>query len=240
MALALESNVRQSGTRARRAFVNFSQYLVDLLRMEDLRREDFEPRVEMEGWEHFEAAYRRGKGVILVTMHMGHWDLAGAAIALRGYPVTAIVEDIAPPRLNAIVQDARRALGIEVIAATSLSRDLAAAARVLRVLRRGQVLALMVDEPEKERQLAVRFLGVETMVPAGPAALALATGAPIVPGVLVRASKRRYKGLIGSPIEPGSNGNREEALQVLSQRVVGAFEPWVRCYADQWFVFRPR
>jgi lauroyl/myristoyl acyltransferase len=203
------------------AFVNYVRYMIDLVRLPHLKPRELIESISVEGWEHVETAFSHGKGVVFATGHIGNWDMAGAAFAARGHTVSALVETLKPARWKERV----RAIPIE-----SGLRDMIA------TLRRREGLAVLVDRPVEQDGVAVTFFGRGTRVPSGAATLALRTGSPVVPAVLVRGpGGRGYLAHIGPPIV----GAQGDDAAIVMQRIMTWLEGLIRRYPDQWFMFRP-
>jgi lauroyl/myristoyl acyltransferase len=216
---------------AHRAFVNYAKYLIDMIRLTGLSLEDLERRVTVTGWEHFLEANDAGSGLIFIGGHIGNSDLAAAILAARGFPVSVIAEPLHPPRWDAMVQAARRAVGLKVIPMGSN------AIRFLRVLREKEILAFLIDRPEDEG-VAVRFFGRTTTVPAGAAALALRSNARILGAYLVR-SGNEWVAHISPAIPQPETGDPTRDLEALMQSLFDWLEHVIRQHPDQWFMFRP-
>lgn len=210
------------------AFVNYARYMVDLVRLPHLQASDLTRDVRIDGWEHVEAAYRYGKGVVFATGHIGNWDMAGAAFAARGRPVSALVETLKPARWNDRVQRTRRAAGVNAIPIESGLREM------ITALRQREGLAVLVDRPLADEGVAVTFFGRRTRVPGGAATLALRTGSPVVPAALVRDPRGGYLAHIGPPIV----GERTDGPAEVMQGIMSWLEGIIRRYPDQWFMFR--
>jgi KDO2-lipid IV(A) lauroyltransferase len=185
--------------------------------------------IRVEGWEHVETAFNHGKGVVFATGHIGNWDMAGAAFAARGHPVSALVETLKPARWNERVQRTRNAAGVKAIPIENGPRAMIAA------LRKREGLAVLVDRPLEADGVAVTFFGRLTRVPGGAATLALRTGSPVVPAALVRdPGGVGYLAHIGPPIV----GAQGDDASVVMQRIMSWLEGIIRLYPDQWFMFR--
>lgn len=210
------------------AFVNYARYMVDLVRLPHLLPADLTREVRIEGWEHVEAAYTYGNGVVFATGHIGNWDMAGAAFAARGRPISALVETLTPARWNERVQRTRIAAGVKAIPIENGVRDMIAA------LRKREGLAVLVDRPIADEGVPVTFFGRTTRVPGGAATLALRTGSPVVPAALVRDPRGGYLAHIGPPIV----GERNDGPTEVMQRIMSWLEGIIRRYPDQWFMFR--
>jgi phosphatidylinositol dimannoside acyltransferase len=215
----------------RRVFRNYARYMVDLLVLPRRSREDVQQRFKAFGLEHIDQSLHCGKGVVLVTAHIGNWDAAGAFLAGRGYPVNVIVETLEPPRWNELVQRARVMLGMRAIPLENGVRQM------LGALRKNEILAVLIDRPLTDEGVAVEFFGAETRVPGGAATLALRSGARVVVAATVR-TESGYEAHVSPPIEVQPSGDAVRDVQALTQGVMSWLESMIRRYPDQWFMFR--
>ena len=213
---------------ARRAFQNYGRMLLDFLLLPALSREDVLARMGVDGTEHLEQAIADGRGAILTLPHMGSWDMSAAYAAARGYPMLTVAERF-PGSLNDAVLATRRRLGIKVV---TLGR--AAVRAITEQLESKGVVALLCDL-EQGPGVTVRFFGRRAVVPAGPAAFALKTGAPILTAYQHYTGSNTYQGHIDAPLTVTASETKES----LMQRVVDRFEDFIRRHPDQWFAFRP-
>jgi phosphatidylinositol dimannoside acyltransferase len=227
--LGPQADPKEAARLTRAAFANYARYMIDLVRLTHLNTSDFLHNVRVEGWEHVDAAYRVGKGVVFATGHIGNWDMAGAAFAARGKPVSALVETLKPERWNERVQRTRTATGVKAIPIENGPREMLAA------LRKQEGLAVLVDRPLASDGVPVTFFGRRTRVPGGAATLALRTGSPVVPAALVRDPRGHgYVAHIGPPIL----GERGDDASMMMQGIMSWLEGIIRRYPDQWFMFR--
>src|SRR6202521_5156783 len=159
---------------ARRAFHNYGRLLMDFLLLGSLSPDDLRRRITYEGREHLDAALAGGRGVIMAVPHMGSWDMAGSFAATLGYSMWAGAERF-PGTLNEAVVPTPHRFGLNVI---MLGRS--AVRSITDALRGNGVVALLCDL-EQGPGGGVRFFGRRAVVPGGPAAIALKTGAALVP-----------------------------------------------------------
>src|SRR5438034_3223871 len=206
----------------RLSFHNYIQVLIDVARIPHLRGEEMERIVQTSGWEHLRAAQARSKGVILVGCHTGNWDFAGVLLGRRNLPITALADAFQPPRLNDYVVAQRARLGIR-----TLPVDPAAVRQLFAALHRNEIIMLFVDRPLPGEGVEVQFFGESAWLPSGPAAIALKTGATIVPGYFMRAPRGRgWIGAFDAPLDLAAlrTGNKEQDIQRITQAIMSYME----------------
>ena len=228
---------REHGRLARRTFANLFDSAVDLWRLPSAPLQEVTGQALVVGREHFDAALALGRGVVVVTGHLGPYELGGATLAALGFPVHAMVEDLDAETSEALATY-RRATGMQVI---SRSRGLRAA---YRLLREGQMVLLVADRMvgEGSEGTVVPFGAGERTIPTGPAAFAIATGAPVVVGFIVRnpAAPPRYLVRVEPPILPPDPSGDVGADRLRLTREIGSrLAAAAIAHPDQWFVFQP-
>ncbi len=214
---------------ARAAFRHFAYSIVDFFHIPRLTRDNLEEFVAgINGIEHVDACRAAGKGGIFISVHMGSWELAGAALGLLGVPLTAAVLKHRDPRIDEIYSQVRRRGQIEEVPLGG------AFAKLEEAVERGRLIALVVDRDVKGTGLKTEFFGEATTVPTGHARLALRTGAWILPVTTYRARDHRIIIDIREPIIPDASVDTEESLVVRCLRVL---EEFIRAHPDQWSSF---
>ena len=213
---------------ARRAFQNYGRMLMDFLLLGSLTRDELLSRVRVAGREHLDAAMSRGRGVILAVPHMGSWDMGGAVGGALGYSVLAVAERF-PGSLNDAVVETRRRFGLKVI---TMSRQ--AVHTINEALHANEVVTLVCDL-EQGPGVTVSFFGRKAIVPGGPAAFALKTGAVLLPGMVYATAPGRYR----VHIDPALQLNEGDTKETVMQRVIDRFTDFIKERPDQWYAFRP-
>jgi KDO2-lipid IV(A) lauroyltransferase len=218
----------------RNTFGYIADCQVDLYRLVGRPPNEIPGMIDVRGLENLEDARRLGRGVIIVTAHLGNYELGAAWLGAMGYPVHGMVEDV-EPEILALLEQYRTATGMRVISRNRGARD------AYRVLRSGEVLLLVADRVIGDASDAVElpFCEGRREVPRGPAVLSLATGAPIIVGIAVRTpdGPRRYRIILEPAIMP--HGTEPDAALNLTRKVTDRLAAAVREYPDQWFVFQP-
>ena len=180
------------------------------------------------GWEVIEERVRLGRGIILVTGHLGNWELGGAYLAARGIPVDAIVRHMANPRFDRYLNVTRARLGIRVV------YDDQAVRQTPRALRDGRLVAFLADQGVLGlASTFVPFFGRLAKTPRGPAVFALRLDAPVVFGASIRKPDGRYH-LAFEPVEVTRTGDRERDIDAIVTRYTAVLERWVRVAPEQY------
>jgi KDO2-lipid IV(A) lauroyltransferase len=215
--------------------VNYCRYLADFMRLPSLSRDQVKAQVDWgTALENLDHVLARGKGTLIVCMHFGNWDAGAGAVAAAGYPLTVVAETFRDPRLDRMVVGSRERLGMSVIKMEKTAPSL------IRCLRRNGLLALLIDRPVPGEGVRVPFFGHDVEVPAGPARLALRTGASVVPVAFARVERgaARFRALADFSITIEPSGDEDRDIQVLTRSILAAQERFNREYPDQWYMFR--
>ena len=188
------------------------------------------------GFSRIVAARASGRGVLLLTGHLGNWEVGGLMLAEVRQPIhVVLVPDIFPG-----VERARRRLhrrsGVTEI---PIDRTFAPTLAVMRALEQNAIVAMQGDRDFNNTGVAVPFFGKEAFFPKGPFRVAMATGATVLPAFIVRVPDGRYRAVIEEPIEIERAGRGDEALKRNVLRYVGILERYVREHPEQWYCFYP-
>ncbi len=161
---------------------SYARYWCEVFRLPVTSRERVLSGMVLTGEEHFRAALEGGRGMVMALPHTGNWDHAGAWCAASGVPFTTVAERLRPESLYDRFVAFRESLGMEVLPLTGGPRP--AYAVLLERLRAGGALCLLADRDLSRSGIDVDFFGARARMPAGPARLALRTGAPLLPVTL--------------------------------------------------------
>jgi len=230
------SNPREVDAVARRAFRNFGKFVIDFIHYPVMTREECHQRLAFNQWVELDAVMASKRGMLIVTMHLGVYDLGGAALAAYDYPVHAIGENYGYKKMDELIHDSRRRLGMKIIPNERVGPG------VIRALKRGEILALAIDVPPPGQSITVDFLGAPAEVSSAPARVALRTGAWVVPSIVYRGpeSDSIIRPLLDThSVRYEPTGDEERDVRALTRQIMAAFEPMVRAHPEQWFIFRP-
>jgi KDO2-lipid IV(A) lauroyltransferase len=179
-------------------------------------------------------ALAAGHGAILVSPHLGNWELGGLGLAEKGYPMNILTFREPDEKVNRLREKLRRERGINFIYVDRDDTSPLAIIEAVNVLRRNQVLAILGDRDGSSHTIRLEFFGRSTNIPVGAAYLALASGAPVIP-VFVPLEGERYATIMEEPIHFGSGQSHSRSIQEGISEVMRVFERYIRKYPDQWY-----
>lgn len=210
-------------------YSHFASVLLEILWMEGRPVDELLALADVEGLEHMQAALARGRGVVSPIAHLGNWELQGVATAPLIGPFGVIARPLDNPALDRRLVAFRSSTGNAVIYKQK------ALAQVLKTLRAGRVVAIMLDQNVQAKDgIFVRFFGRPACTTTVAATIALKTGCPIVPAYCVRRADGRYRMVYGPLVEWTSSSRRDEDIAGLTQHVTSIIEGWVRETPEQW------
>ena len=213
---------------ARAAFTHFGRLLMELLKFSTLSPAQMAARVEFDGDARARAAYAHGKGVVFVTGHFGYWELQALVHAVRIEPVAVLGRALDNPYLNGLLEQIRQRTGNTVIYRRGTIR------RVLRTLQAGRGVAVLIDQHIMSRDaIYVDFFEQPAATTSLVAALALRTGAAVVPVFALPVGAGRYRMVYEPAVEPPLAGSAD-AVRAFTQRCTDVLEMYVRRHPELW------
>ncbi|MCH8087483.1 MAG: hypothetical protein IIC81_06480 [Chloroflexi bacterium] len=215
-------------------FRNSAKNGYDLVTLARLDPSSVEKRLTVHGWHHFDQAIQRGKGVVLVSIHMGIMDMSVQVIKARSVKLTILAEVTEPREIYNLNVRLRESHGISLLPVTYSGLK-----EAIRRLKRGEVVAIAIDRAIQDSGMMIDFFGEETLLPVGGVKLAYLTGAAIAPAFTVRQKGDRYSFFFEPPIYLAKKGDRDYNIRQALTKLVGYMETYIRRYPDQWMVFQP-
>ena len=213
---------------SRAVFVHLGKNAVDLMRMGSSTKAELDRIVSAEGLEHLDRAREEGKGVLLLSGHIGNWELLGAYLAMKGYPVSVVGKSLNNTRLDRLLVSHRERFGLRNIARGKATRE------ILRALHRGKFVAFLIDQDTKVEGAFVDFFGRPAFTPTGPVTLSLKLGAPIVPIAIHREQDDTHHFIVRPPIELIRTGDETEDRRINTAHCSKIIEDFIREHPAQW------
>ena len=217
---------------ALRAYREYGRYLVELMRLPSIPSDAvgrLATDLDAEGIRELCAAAPRG-GLILAAGHVGNNEAVAAGIAHHGLPISVVADDSAFPEMYELLRRQRESWGVRMIAWRNLRE-------IFGVLKRREMLALLVDWGYRSDGIPIQLLGAWTTLPAGPATLAAKTGSRILPISIRRNAGGGFDVSWADPIDVSSSDPAE--LQRATQAMADALGDTIRVAPEQWYNFKP-
>ncbi len=188
------------------------------------------------GYSHIVEGRLRGKGVLLLTAHLGNWEIGGLMLAQMKQPIhVVLVPDIFP----GVERQRRRLHEACGVVEIRVDRSFVPTLAVLRVLSQNGIVAMQGDRDFDNTGVAVPFFGREAYFPRGPLRVAMASGATVLPAFIVRMPGGRYRAIVEEPLLVESGEDRDASLRRNLERYVAILERYVGQYPEQWYCFFP-
>jgi len=216
----------------RRNYRNFARMLTDYFYLTRSRGAGI--RAMLHGWsglEYITAARAEGRGVILITAHLGHWEMGGLLLAKDGVP-TNIITLPEPGSLNEWREENRQKAGVKTI---TVGSDKFAFVEIMRALRQNECVAMLVDRPYAGSGVPVKLFGHDTEFSSGPVRLWEHTRSAVLPAFVLQREDGRYTSFIAPPVELDPALTLEEN----TQRIADVFADIIRQHPEQWYNFVP-
>jgi len=209
-------------------FRNFAKYLVDFFRFEELNKEYIKRKIKIENIHYLDNELKKGKGVVILSAHIGNWELGGVVFALLGYPLWAVALAHKSNKVNSFFNAQRESKGLQVITFGKAARA------CIRLLQENKIVALVGDKDySKEAGIVVDFFGKPSYLPKGPAAFALRNKSAIIPVFVLRNPDDTFTVKIEKPIDCASN-----TMEGITSQCTQAIERIVKKYPEQWYMFK--
>ncbi|MGW9346691.1 phosphatidylinositol mannoside acyltransferase [Nocardiopsis flavescens] len=215
---------------------SYMRYFYEMFRLSAMPPERILGDTRASGTETLEKAIADGRGAVVALPHMGNWDHAGAWITLRGIPLTTVAQRVRPESLYRRFTAHRESLGMEVLPLTGGSANTVAA--LARRLRGGGLVCLLADRDINGTGVEVELFGEAARVPTGPAALAMNTGAALLP-VSLWYDGPRWNIRIHDEVPVADGARRSERIRRTTQDLVRVFEGAIAEHPEDWHMLQP-
>jgi lauroyl/myristoyl acyltransferase len=219
---------------SREAFELYARFWFDAFRIRTMPVAEFNERVVMIGAENIDRALEGGKGCVCALPHMGNWDAAGHWFGANGYRISAVAEELRPPRLYDLFLRHREELGMRIV---GLTREGHVGQQLKQLLSENWMVALVADRDLTGRGIEVEMFGATRRVPAGPALLSLSSGAPLVV-CPVYTRDDGWEVRIEEPLEIERTGVMREDVAALSRLMAERFERAIAAKPTDWHMFQ--
>ena len=214
----------------RKVFTSLGRQFAEVCLFPRYTAQNVSDAVIYDGFENFDRASERGKGVLFLTGHLGGWELSAFSHSLYGHPLYFVMRPLDNPHLDALVRRYRTLHGNKPILKDDPAREL------LRAMKQGSTVGILMDTNMTPPEgIFVNFFGIPACTASGLARIALRTEAAVVPGfTLWDPVLRKYRLRFDPAVQLIRTGNNEQDIQANTQLFTKVIEDFVRRYPDQW------
>jgi len=188
------------------------------------------------GDRHIAQALQRGKGAIILTGHIGNWEVGGIALGQAGGQTHMVYM---PDRFASFEQARNKARDLQKVHALPMGSSFDTALRVIRLLAENKIITMKGDRSLNGEGITIPFFGRDTVFPKGPFLVSYISRAPILPAFIILNRDDRYVPIVEAPIYAEHTGNRDDDIGTLALRMARVIEEYIRRYPDQWYMFYP-
>ena len=232
-ALGIKFSENEIRKIVRTAFINLGRNALEALHIPRLNLSNFKNYITFEGLEHLEEGFKKGKGIVVITGHIGNWELFSTTASMIGYPVTIIARRYSNPWIDRMIKKFRASQGTNVIIRKK-GYESQMMKEAIKALRQNGSLGLLIDQYTRKGSVCVDFFGKPATAPVGPAIFASRTGATVLPGCIIRKNKYRHIVRFYPPAEVVNTGDREKDIYTNTANFTKAIEIMIREYPSQW------
>jgi len=235
MTEALQIPEAEARRLVKESFVNLARNVLEILYMPHLNENNFRDYIEIDHLERMKEALAEGRGVVVLTGHIGTWEWLSASFTLNGLPVTAIAKPQPNIQYTQVLDDLRATIHVEIFS-RGTSELLAAA----RALKKGKILGFLADQDAGPGGAFIDFLGKPASTPMGPAVFSRKFNSPVVPAFILRQPNGKHKVVIGEVLRYEDHGDTDKDLYDFTVRMTKIVEQIIRENPTQWLWFQKR
>ena len=214
---------------SRRIFMNFGITLVEMLQCTFMSHEEVLNALRVEGEENFNKAFKSNRGIVIVSAHMGNWEVGLHITNYYGKPMLGVAAKTRYGWADILLSRSRNRLGNTIIDKKG------ALPKITEGLRRGEVIGMLIDQSRRKHGVEVTFFGRKATASPAAALLALRCNSLVLPAFCVRRSDGQLTIQVKTPFELTRTGDLRSDIQSNTQRMIDVVEEMVRTYPDQWF-----
>ena len=232
---ALHMTETEAKKTVRASFINLARNVLEILYMPHLNRKNFRKYIEIDHLERMEEALAEGRGVVVLTGHIGCWEWLSAAFTLNGMPVSAIAKPQPNIQYTRVLDDLRATIHVEIFS-RGTSELLAAA----RALKSGRILGFLADQDGGPGGAFIDFFGRPAATPLGPAVFSRKFKSPVLPAFILRQPGGKHKVVIGEIMRCPKTGDTDRDLYEFTVQMTAIVERIIRENPTQWIWFQRR
>ena len=218
----------QAAAIAKASGIRFGPMFMEVLHMPRLNKGNINQYVTLTGGEHLTDALSLGRGAVLATAHSGNWELLGAALAMHGFPLVAVVQRQTNAAMDTFINEYRTKAGMHVTYKQGVRE-------MVKLMESGKIIGLLMDQDNHSHGVFVEFFGRMASTPQGAAALSRLNNAPIVPAFITENPDGTHTAILHPPVMVTKTANRAEDIRSTTQHLTLIIEQHIRLHPQEWF-----
>ena len=211
-------------------YSHIGQNVAEILSFKKLTREYVEKHIKFNGFERFQDLAKSGSGGVLLTAHLGNWELLHTVAGILGAPMHLLAAPQKFPKLDALLNQFRETHG-----AVAVTRGSLGIRALIRALHDGKLIGVVCDQSAgKTEGILLPFFGRVTSVPSGPFELAVRTGVPMITCLMMRRKDIEHEVFIGKTLRDDPEKTHEDRVRSLAEQYLNEVESFITAHPDQW------
>ncbi len=210
-------------------FRNFGKSMIEFISLPKINKNNIDNFVTIKGLENIDEAKKRGKGVIMLSGHIGNWELMGKALTLKGYSFNVIVRRQKNVLVEELIEQQRNEFKFKTLAHTIPPQE------IIRLLKNNEIIGMIGDQDAGKSGVFVDFFGRPASTPIGPVIFAMRSGAVLIPFFDIRGENNHHQIIIESPYQLSRTSNMKNDIMENTQKLTKNLESYIRQYPEQWF-----
>ncbi len=227
-AFGREKTEKEIYEMAKNVFLHFGTAGIDAIRIPVYSEKVLDEMITPRNFHYAKKRLNAGQGIIFLTAHFGNWELMGAWLASKGYPLRVVATPISDPRLDRLIVDTRNKAGYFNIARGKSPKE------IIRSIRKGHSLGFLIDQDTDVKGVFVDFFGRKAHTAVGPVVLAARYDIPLMPAFMYMKPDMTYVLEFLPPIRLVDTGNPEKDIIANTQKCSDVYEAMIRRYPEQW------
>ncbi|MGM0403405.1 MAG: lysophospholipid acyltransferase family protein [Thermodesulfobacteriota bacterium] len=227
-AFAQEKTEEEIHEIAKNVFLHFGAASIDAIRIPVYAEKDLDDLILPRNFHYAKPLLDSGRGILFLTAHFGNWELMGAWLAAKGYPIRVVATPISDPRLDRLIVDTRNKAGYYNIARGKSPKE------IIRSIRKGHSLGFLIDQDTDVKGVFVNFFGRKAHTAVGPVVLAAKYDIPLMPAFMYMKPDTTYVLEFFPPIPLADTGNPAKDIITNTQKCSDAYEAVIRRHPEQW------
>lgn len=218
----------EAAALAKASAIRFGPMFMEVLHTPKLTKDNINQYVTLTGAEHLWGALALGRGAVLATAHSGNWELLGAALAMHGFPLVAVVQRQTNAAMDTFINEYRTKAGMHVTYKQGVRE-------MVKLLGAGKIIGLLMDQDNHHDGVFVEFFGRLASTPQGAAALARLNNAPIVPAFITENADGTHTAILHPPVMVKKTADRAQDIKITTQQLTKIIENHIRKHPHEWF-----